>query len=194
MLCFLFLFLFSSVAPSPHTHHTISHCCHGVCTGSAAWLCTHPLRCGVSHRKGEKEGKCCGGGGDGGDVEVGEMSDQCGTACALHQHAAHGMPAHCEFADGHLTACSAPLCMPALHGCSASFLLALPLLHMVVVKKEEGEGEGEGAAMCLQKDQHTNVCTHSHWMQSGGCSRLRHTRTPTPTHAAGGHPSFHTTA
>ena len=109
------------------------------------------------------------------------MSDQCGTACALHQHAAHGMPAHCEFADGHLTACSAPLCMPALHGCSASFLLALPLLHMVVVKKEEGEGEGEGAAMCLQKDQHTNVCTHTHWMQSGGCSRVWHTRTHTHT-------------
>ena len=35
----------------------------------------------MSHRKGEKEGKCCGGGGDGGDVEVGEMSDLCGTAC-----------------------------------------------------------------------------------------------------------------
>ena len=50
--------------------------------------------------------------------------------------------------------------------------------------------------MCLQKDKHTNVCAHTHWMQSGGCSRLWHTQTHTHTrtHAVGGHPSFHTTA
>ena len=33
--------------------------------------------------------------------------------------------------------------------------------------------------MCLKKDQHTNVCTHTHWMQSGGCSRMWHTHTHT---------------
>ena len=61
---------------------------------------------------------------------------------------------------------------------------------MVVVKRRRGK-EG-GAAMCLQKDQHTNVCTHTHWMQSGGCSRVWHTHAHTRT--VGGHPSFHTTA
>ena len=30
--------------------------------------------------------------------------------------------------------------------------------------------------MCLQKDQHTNVCTHTHWMQSGDSA---HTHTHT---------------
>ena len=42
--------------------------------------------------------------------------------------------------------------------------------------------------MCLQKDQHTNVCTtHT------GC-RVGIQHTHTRTHAVGGHPSFHTTA
>ena len=84
----------------------------------------------------------------------------------------------------------------ALHDCSASF----PPPCSPSPPHDGGGGrrrrrrEGKGAAMCHQKNQHTNVCTHTHWMQSGGCSRLCHHRTHTRTHAVGGHPSFHTTA
>ena len=110
-------------------------------TGSAPWWCTHLLRCGgvVWHREREREGKWC----DeeemgGGSVEVGEMSDWCGTACALQQHpAAHGMPARCAVGDGHLAALPAWLLYMAA-------LLPSPCFpsppHDMVVVKEEGEG------------------------------------------------------
>ena len=42
----LFSLLLLVPLPTP-THHTFSYCCHGVCTSSAAWWCTHLLRCGV---------------------------------------------------------------------------------------------------------------------------------------------------
>ena len=113
------------------------------------------------------------------------MSDWGGTACALHPHpAAHGMPAHCEVGDAHPTACPC-LPMPALHNCSASFPLALPLLHMVVViRRRITEGEGEP---CASRTISTQMCAlNAEWgMQQG----VAHTR----THAVGGHPSFHTT-
>ena len=102
-----------------------------------------------------------------------EMSDLCGTACALDQHsAAHGMPAHCEVVDGHLTA---RLFCSALHGCSASFPLALPFLRMIWWGKKTKRGRG---GSCVPPERSAqNVCTHTHWMQSGGCSTHAHTHT-----------------
>ena len=185
--------LFSSVAPSPHTHHSTSHCCHGMRTGSAAWWCTHLLRCGVREREGEGEGKCR-------DEEMERTSrwERCRTGVVLRvlciriqQHMA------CQRTARLVMVISLPaLLCSALHDCSASF----PPPCSPSPPHDGGGGrrrrrrEGKGAAMCHQKNQHTNVCTHTHWMQSGGCSRLCHHRTHTRTHAVGGHPSFHTTA
>ena len=103
------------------------------------------------------------------------MSDWCGTACALHPHpAAHGMPAHCEVGDAHPTACPC-LPMPALHNCSASFPLALPFLRMIWWGKKTKRGRG---GSCVPPERSAqNVCTHTHWMQSGGCSTHAHTHT-----------------
>ena len=137
----------------------------------------------VCHRKGEREGKCR----DEEEMERTsrwEKSDLCGTACALHPHpAAHGMPARCAVGDGHLAACP-----PAVHGCSASFRLALPLLHMMVVVEEDEEEERERGQPCASRTISTQMCAlNAEWgMQQG----VAHTR----THAVGGHPSFHTTA
>ena len=125
-----------------------------------------------------------------------EKSDLCGTACALHPHpAAHGMPARCAVGDGHLAACppacSAPLCMAALQGCSAWLLCFLPLYSpspphdMVVVKRRRGRGQP-----CASRKISTQMCattrTGCRVGDSAGC--MTHTRT------VGGHPSFHTTA
>ena len=159
-------------------------CCMVVHSPSSLWCG------GVSHREGEREGKCCG------RVEVGEMSDQCGTACALHQHpAAHGMPAHCEVGDGHPTACPPAccawlLCMAAVHGCCAWLLCmaALPLLHMMmVVVEEEEEEERERGQPCASRKISTQVCVPTCTGCRAGDSAACGTR-------IGGHPSFHTAA
>ena len=87
---------------------------------------------------------------------MGEMSDWCGTACALHPHpAAHGMPAHCEVGDAHPTACPC-LPMPALHNCSASFPLALPFLRMIWWGKKTKRGRG--GQPCASRKISTQMC------------------------------------
>ena len=147
--------LFSIVASSPNAHHTISSCCHGMRTGSAPWWCTHLLRCGgvVWHREREREGKWCD------EEEMGGASrwERCRTSVVLRvlcisiqQHMA------CQRTARLVMVISLPAHPPAVHGCPPS------PPHDVVVKKMKGRREGEGAAMCLQKDQHTNVCTHTH--------------------------------
>ena len=105
------------------------------------------------------------------------MSDWCGTACALQQHpAAHDMPAHCEVGDGHPAAC-----LPALHGCSARLLRFLPLCFPSPPHGGGGGGrrrrrrEGKGAAMCLQNNQHTNVCTKCRVGDAAGRGTHTHT-------------------
>ena len=191
----MFPLLFSSVAPFPHTHHTISHCCHGVCTGSAAWWCTHLLRCGVREREEEREGKCC-------DEEEMERTsrwkvDQCGTACALHPHpAAHDMPARCAVGDDHLTG----LLCSALHGCSAWLLCFLPPCspsppHDMVVVKRRRRGRGRRGSHVPQ-ERSAHKCVHPHaldaewWMQQDVAHTHTHMQlagTPpsTPQHEEG---------
>ena len=171
MLCFLFSPLLLLPLPTLTPHHTFSRCRHGMCTSSAAWWCTHLLRCGVRER---------GKGNAVEEVEVSEMSDWCATACALHrQPAAHAMPAHCKVGDGHLTARSAVLCMAAVHGCSPC-----PPQDMVVERRRRDE-ERERGQPCVSRKISTQMCAPTRTK-----CRVWHT----PAHAAGGHPSFHTTA
>ena len=116
---------------------------------------------------------------------MGEMSDLCGTACALHQHpAAHGMPARCAVGDGHLAALPAWLLYMAA-------LLPSPCFpsppHDMVVKKT-ARGRGRRGQPCASRKISTQMCApHT------GC-RVGIQHTHTRTHAVGGHPSFHTTA
>ena len=81
--------------------------------------------------------------------------DQCGTACALHQHpAAHGMPARCAVGDGHLAALPAWLLYMAA-------LLPSPCFpsppHDMVVKKT-ARGRGRRGQPCASRKISTQMC------------------------------------
>ena len=86
---------------------------------------------------------------------MGEMSDWCGTACALQQHpAAHGMPARCAVGDGHLAALPAWLLYMAA-------LLPSPCFpsppHDMVVKKT-ARGRGRRGQPCASRKISTQMC------------------------------------